>query len=78
MYAELLVFSKRHSELNKIMKPRKKEDKSKFLMAPMPGLLVSYLLMKGCCWRGTALSCYWGNENGKYYKIRKKSNRKKS
>ena len=41
---ELLVLSKRHSELNKIMKPRKKEDKSKFLMAPMPGLLVSLLV----------------------------------
>ena len=41
---DLLVLSKRHSELNKIMKPRKKEDKSKFLMAPMPGLLVSVLV----------------------------------
>ena len=26
------------------MKPRKKEDKSKLLMAPMPGLLVSVLV----------------------------------
>ena len=26
------------------MKPRKKEDKSKFLLAPMPGLLVSLLV----------------------------------
>ncbi len=41
---ELLVLSKRQSELNKIMKPRKKEDKSKFLLAPMPGLLVSLLV----------------------------------
>jgi len=41
---DLLVLSKRHSELNKIMKPRKKEDKSKYLMAPMPGLLVSVLV----------------------------------
>ncbi len=41
---ELMVLSQRHSELNKIMKPRKKEDKSKFLMAPMPGLLVSILV----------------------------------
>ncbi len=44
---DLLVLSKRHSELNKIMKPRKKEDKSKFLMAPMPGLLVSVLVKEG-------------------------------
>ncbi len=42
----ILVLSKRHSELNKIMIPRKKEDKSKFLMAPMPGLLVSILVKK--------------------------------
>ncbi len=41
---EILVLSKRHSELNKIMIPRKKEDKSKFLIAPMPGLLVSILV----------------------------------
>ena len=27
-----------------MMIPRKKEDKSKFLMAPMPGLLVSLLV----------------------------------
>ena len=39
-----MVLSKRHSELNKIMKPRKKEDKSKYLIAPMPGLLVSVLV----------------------------------
>ena len=43
---ELMVLSKRHSELNKIMKPRKKEDKSKYLIAPMPGLLVSFLLKR--------------------------------
>ena len=41
---DILVLSERHSELNKIMIPRKKEDKSKFLMAPMPGLLVSILI----------------------------------
>ncbi len=41
---DILVLSERHSELNKIMIPRKKEDKSKFLMAPMPGLLVSILV----------------------------------
>jgi len=40
----LLVLSKRHSELNKIMIPRKEEDKSKLLLAPMPGLLVSLLV----------------------------------
>ncbi len=40
----ILVLSEKHSELNKIMIPRKKEDKSKFLMAPMPGLLVSILV----------------------------------
>ena len=40
----LLVLSKKHSELNKIMIPRKEEDKSKLLLAPMPGLLVSLLV----------------------------------
>ena len=40
----ILVLSERHSELNKIMIPRKKEDNSKFLIAPMPGLLVSILV----------------------------------
>ncbi len=40
----LVVLSKRHSELNKIMIPRKEEDKSKLLLAPMPGLLVSLLV----------------------------------
>ncbi len=44
---ELLVFSPRHSELNKVMIPRKKEDKSKLLLAPMPGLLVSLLVKEG-------------------------------
>ena len=44
---ELIVLSKLHSELNKFMKPRKKEDKSKFLLAPMPGLLVSLLVKEG-------------------------------
>ena len=42
--SELLVFSKRHAELNEIMIPRKKEDLSKLLLAPMPGLLVSLLV----------------------------------
>ena len=41
---DLIVLSNRHSELNKIMIPRKKEDKSKLLLAPMPGLLVSVLV----------------------------------
>jgi len=41
---ELLVFSKRHAELNEIMIPRKKEDLSRLLLAPMPGLLVSLLV----------------------------------
>ena len=42
--SELLVFSKRHAELNEIMIPRKKEDLSRLLLAPMPGLLVSLLV----------------------------------
>ena len=44
---ELLVLSERQSELNKIMKPPKKEDKSKYLLAPMPGLLVSIMVNEG-------------------------------
>ncbi len=44
---ELFVLSKRQSELNKIMKPPKKEDKSKYLLAPMPGLLVSIMVNEG-------------------------------
>ena len=44
---DLLVLSDRHSELNKVMIPRKEEDKSQFLLAPMPGLLVSILVKKG-------------------------------
>ena len=43
---DLIVLSNRHSELNKIMIPRK-EDKSKLLLAPMPGLLVSLLIKEG-------------------------------
>ena len=39
---DLIVLSNRHSELNKIMIPEK--DKSKLLLAPMPGLLVSVLV----------------------------------
>ena len=42
--SQLLVFSKRHAELNEIMIPRKKEDLSRLLLAPMPGLLVSLLV----------------------------------
>ena len=41
------VLSDRHAELNKIMIPRKKADTSKFLLSPMPGLLVSILVNKG-------------------------------
>ena len=41
---DIIVLSKRHSELNSFMIPRKKEDNSKYLMAPMPGLLVSILV----------------------------------
>ncbi len=41
---DILVLSNRHSELNNFMIPRKKEDNSKYLMAPMPGLLVSILV----------------------------------
>ncbi len=44
---DLIVLSNRHSELNKIMIPRKEEDKSKLLLAPMPGLLVSLLVKEG-------------------------------
>jgi propionyl-CoA carboxylase alpha chain len=44
---DLLVLSERQSELNKIMKPPKKEDKSKYLLAPMPGLLVSIMVNEG-------------------------------
>ncbi len=44
---DLLVLSERHSELNKIMIPRKKVDTSKFLLAPMPGLLVSLPVKNG-------------------------------
>ena len=44
---DLIVLSNRHSELNKIMIPRKEEDKSKLLLAPMPGLLVSILIKEG-------------------------------
>ena len=41
---DLTVLSKRHAELNEIMIPRQKEDTSKYLLAPMPGLLVSLLV----------------------------------
>ena len=41
---DILVLSNRHSELNNFMIPRKKEDNSKYLMAPMPGLLASILV----------------------------------
>ena len=44
---EVLVFSNRHAELNKIMIPRQKPDTSKFLLSPMPGLLCSVLVKKG-------------------------------
>ena len=43
---DILVLSNRHSELNNFMIPRKKEDNSKYLMAPMPGLLVSILVQE--------------------------------
>ncbi len=41
---DLTVLSKRHAELNEIMIPRQKEDTSQYLLAPMPGLLVSLLV----------------------------------
>ena len=41
---ELKVLTDRHTELNKLMIPRKDEDKSKFLLSPMPGLLTSILV----------------------------------
>jgi len=44
---DLLVLSNRHLELNKIMIPRKQEDKSNMLLSPMPGLLVSLLVKEG-------------------------------
>ena len=37
----LMVLSDRHTELNSLMLKREKQDTSKFLMSPMPGLLVS-------------------------------------
>ncbi len=43
----VIVLSDRHAELNKIMLPRKEVDNSKFLLSPMPGLLVSILVKKG-------------------------------
>ena len=44
---ELNVFTDRHAELNKLMIPRKKEDKSNLLLSPMPGLLTSILVKEG-------------------------------
>ena len=44
---DLLVLSDRHLELNKIMIPRKEEDKSNMLLSPMPGLLVSLSVKEG-------------------------------
>ena len=44
---DLLVLSGRHLELNKIMIPRKEEDKSNMLLSPMPGLLVSLSVKEG-------------------------------
>ncbi len=42
-----IVLSNRHKELNALMLERKKKDTSKFLMSPMPGLLVSILVKEG-------------------------------
>ena len=39
--------SNRHSELNALMLKRKEKDTSKFLMSPMPGLLVSVMVKEG-------------------------------
>ena len=44
---EIIVLSDRHTELNSLMIPRKKIDTSKFLLSPMPGLLVSIFVKKG-------------------------------
>ena len=43
----VLVLSNRHKDLNSLMLSRKKQDTSKFLLSPMPGLLVSILVKKG-------------------------------
>ncbi len=43
----LIVLSNRHSELNALMLKRKEKDTSKFLMSPMPGLLVSVMVKEG-------------------------------
>ena len=43
----VIVLSERHALLNKIMLPTKEIDNSKFLLSPMPGLLVSILVKKG-------------------------------
>ena len=42
-----IVLSNRHSELNALMLKRKEKDTSKFLMSPMPGLLVSVMVKEG-------------------------------
>ena len=44
---DVLVLSNRHKDLNSLMLPRKKQDTSKFLLSPMPGLLVSILVKEG-------------------------------
>ena len=44
---DVIVLSNRHAELNSLMLPPKKSDTSKFLLSPMPGLLVSILVAKG-------------------------------
>ena len=60
------------------MIPRKKEDKSRFLMAPMPGLLVSILVKENqLIEENQPLSDNRSYENGKYYKVRKNAKIKK-
>ncbi len=44
---EIKILTNRHAELNKLMIPRKKEDKSNLLLSPMPGLLSSLLVKVG-------------------------------
>ena len=39
--------SNRHSELNALMLKKEGKDTSKFLMSPMPGLLVSVMVKEG-------------------------------
>ncbi|MCH8237817.1 MAG: acetyl-CoA carboxylase biotin carboxylase subunit [Proteobacteria bacterium] len=45
--ADVLVLSPRHAELHALMPAREEADTSKFLLSPMPGLLVSVAVSQG-------------------------------